>query len=135
LDAPCVGRVIVKDGRILGRDGNRTIGANDPTAHAEILAIGAACTAVANYRLPDTTLYVTIEPCPMCMGAAIWARIPRIVFGAKDPKAGACGSVVDLTHVKGMNHSVRVKEGVLERESAAKIQTFFKTIRNRSRHN
>ncbi|MEP6933864.1 MAG: nucleoside deaminase, partial [Nitrospirota bacterium] len=101
----------------------------DPTAHAEIIAIRAAATALGTWRLNDTTLYVTVEPCSMCIGAIILARIPRVVFGAWDPKAGACGSVFDLPSESKLNHRVMVTGGVLEQESQALIQKFFKELR------
>ena len=130
LEVP-VGAVIVLKGRVIGRGANRTIGACDPTAHAEIVAIGAACQAIGNYRLEGATLYVTLEPCPMCMGAILWARVKTLVFGAADPKAGACGSVLDLSDVAKLNHKVRVVRGILEEESAERLKAFFKRLRAR----
>ncbi len=99
-----VGAVVVSDGAIVGRGGNAPIAATDPTAHAEIAALREAGRALGNYRLPDCTLYVTIEPCAMCAGAILHARIARLVFGARDPKTGACGSVVDLFAEPRLNH-------------------------------
>ena len=94
-----VGAIIVREGRIIGRGGNRIETLHDPTAHAEILAIGAATEATRYERLTDTVMYVTLEPCPMCAGAIVLARIPRLVYGASDPKAGACGSLYDICQI------------------------------------
>jgi tRNA(adenine34) deaminase len=103
-----VGAVVVKDGAIIGRGGNAPIAANDPTAHAEIAALREAAQALGNYRLPDCDLYVTLEPCAMCAGAILHARIRRLVFGARDPKTGACGSIVDLFAERRLNHHTTV---------------------------
>jgi tRNA(adenine34) deaminase len=120
-----VGAVVVADGRIVGRGSNRPIGAKDPTAHAEIVALREAAAALGNYRLPGCELYVTLEPCAMCVGAMIHARIARVVFGASDPKTGACGSVVDLPAVQLLNHHTRFEGGVLGEECAALLKKFF----------
>jgi tRNA(adenine34) deaminase len=120
-----VGAVIVRDGRPLSRAGNGSISLNDPTAHAEVLALRAAGAAAANYRLLGTTLYVTVEPCPMCMGALLHARVARLVCGCLDPKSGAAGSVVDLASHPGLNHHLRVTTGVLGAECRALLQSFF----------
>lgn len=120
-----VGAVVVKDGIVLGRGSNRPIGSHDPTAHAEIVALRAAAAAVGNYRLPGCTLYVTLEPCAMCVGAMMHARIARVVFGARDPKTGACGSVVDLPGVETLNHHAAFDGGVLADECAAQLRRFF----------
>lgn len=101
----------------------------DPTAHAEIIAIRAASKRLATWRLLDTTLYVTVEPCTMCLGAVILARIPRVIFGARDPKAGACGSVVDFTQHHRLNHHVEVIGGVLQDESQTLLRDFFRGLR------
>ena len=135
--APAVGEVpiaavIVQDGRVLALAHNYRELWQDPTAHAEVIAIRAAATALGTWRLTDTTLYVTLEPCAMCIGAIILARIPRVVFGAWDPKAGACGSVFDLPSESNLNHRVMVTGGVLEQESQALIQKFFKELRKAS---
>ncbi|MEP7330382.1 MAG: tRNA adenosine(34) deaminase TadA, partial [Betaproteobacteria bacterium] len=99
-----VGALIVREGVVLGRGGNAPIAGHDPTAHAEIAAMREAAAAVGNYRLPGATLYSTLEPCPMCAGAILHARIARVVFGARDPKSGACGSVIDLFAERKLNH-------------------------------
>ena len=132
--APAIGEVpiaavIVQDSQVLAQAHNYRELWQDPTAHAEIIAIRAAATALGTWRLTDTTLYVTVEPCSMCIGAIILARIPRVVFGAWDPKAGACGSVFDLPSESKLNHRVMVTGGVLEQESQALIQKFFKELR------
>ena len=120
-----VGAVVVKDGRIIGRGFNRPISSSDPTAHAEIVALRAAAAAEANYRLPACDLYVTLEPCAMCVGAMVHARLGRIVYGTKDPKTGACGSIVDLPALSSWNHHGRFEGGVLAEESAAILRSFF----------
>ena len=120
-----VGAVVVKDGAIVGRGGNATIADCDPTAHAEIVALREAGRALGNYRLPGCDLYVTIEPCVMCAGAILHARIGRLVFGATDPKTGACGSVVDLFALPRLNHHATVTGGVLAGECGALLTDFF----------
>ena len=125
-----VGAVLVaRDGTVLARAYNQTITLCDPTAHAEILAIRAASQAVGNYRLLNTTLYVTIEPCVMCMGALLQARIARILFGAKDPKWGGAGSRYNLAADTSLNHTIDVQGGLLENECRALIQDFFRAKR------
>lgn len=124
-----IAALVVQGDRILAQTHNYRELWQDPTAHAEIIAIRAAATALGSWRLLDTTLYVTLEPCAMCIGAIILARIPRIVFGAWDPKAGACGSVFDLPSEQKLNHRVTVAGGVLEQESQALLQKFFKELR------
>jgi tRNA(adenine34) deaminase len=120
-----VGAILVKDGEILERGNNRTIRDCDPTAHAEIIALRKAARAGNNYRLMGTTLYVTIEPCAMCAGAIIQARVSRVVYGADDPKGGAVRSCFEvLSHVK-LNHQVEITPGVMAAECAAILQTFF----------
>ena len=126
-----VGAVVVKDGAIIGRGGNATIAGSDPTAHAEIAALREAGRAVGNYRLPGCDLYVTIEPCAMCAGAILHARIGRLVFGARDPKTGACGSVVDLFAVRELNHHATVAGGVRAAECGRLLSDFFGTRRQR----
>ena len=135
--APAVGEVpiaalIVQDSQILAQAHNYRELWQDPTAHAEVVAIRAAATVRGTWRLTDTTLYVTVEPCAMCIGAIILARIPRVVFGARDPKAGACGSLFDLPSEPKLNHRVAVTGGVLDQESQALIQKFFKELREAS---
>ena len=129
-----VGAVLVaQDGAVLAKAHNRTIALSDPTAHAEILALRAASRALRNYRLVKTTLYVTIEPCIMCMGALLQARVARIVFGAKDPKSGAAGSRYNLATGTGLNHTIDVQAGLLEKECGDLIQDFFRAKRSTAR--
>lgn len=120
-----VGAVVVKDGAIIGRGFNTPISSADPTAHAEVRALRAAARHEGNYRLTGCTLYVTLEPCAMCAGAILHARIARLVFGAPDPKAGACGSVVDLFADARLNHHTCVAGGVLAAECGALLKRFF----------
>ena len=120
-----VGAVVVKDGRVVGRGFNRPITSSDPTAHAEIVALREACATLGNYRLPGCELYVTLEPCAMCVGAMVHARISRIVFGARDPKTGACGSIVDLPSIAHWNHHGVFTGGVLESECGQVLKEFF----------
>jgi len=124
-----VGAVIVMDNEIIAEGWNRPIGANDPTAHAEINALRAAAARLGNYRLLDADLYVTLEPCVMCAGAIIQARLRRVVFGTNDPKAGAAGSVFDILGTGRLNHQVEVAGGVLAAECAAILQNFFRNKR------
>ncbi len=124
-----VGAIVVCDDAIVGRGGNAPIAASDPTAHAEITAMREAATTLCNYRLPGCILYVTLEPCAMCAGAVLHARLSRLVFGARDPKGGACGSVVDLMAEPRLNHHTRVTAGVLEKECADLLTRFFKARR------
>ncbi|MBK6973835.1 MAG: tRNA adenosine(34) deaminase TadA [Sterolibacteriaceae bacterium] len=127
-----VGALVVKDGEVLGRGFNRPIGGHDPTAHAEVMAMRDAAQRLGNYRLVDCTLYVTLEPCVMCAGAIMLARIARVVFGAADAKTGACGSVVDLFAESRLNHHAQVQGGVLAEESAALLSSFFAARRSRT---
>jgi tRNA(adenine34) deaminase len=120
-----VGAIVVRDGTIVGRGGNAPIARNDPTAHAEIAALREAAAQAGNYRLVDCTLYVTLEPCAMCAGAIMHARIARLVFGATDPKTGACGSVVDLFGESRLNHHTAVTAGVRATECGALLSGFF----------
>ena len=124
-----VGALIVKDGEIVAEGSNRPIRSHDPTAHAEIVAMRAAAMALENYRIPGTTLYVTLEPCPMCTGAMVHARIERLVYAASDPRTGAAGSVFDLACNDALNHRMEVIGGVLANESAALLQAFFSARR------
>jgi tRNA(adenine34) deaminase len=124
-----VGAVLVADGEIIGRGSNAPIATNDPTAHAEIQAIRAAATAVGNYRLVETTLYVTLEPCPMCAGAMVHARVGRLVYGCADPRSGSAGSVYDLVRSEQLNHRLEVTAGVLEDECRELLQEFFRQRR------
>ena len=120
-----VGAIVVRDGAVVGRGGNAPIAANDPTAHAEIAALRDAANVVGNYRLPGCELYVTLEPCPMCAGAILHARIARLVFGASDPKTGACGSVVDLFAQTRLNHHATVTGGARAVECGRLLSDFF----------
>lgn len=124
-----VGAVLVHGGAVIGEGWNRPIGLNDPTAHAEIMALRAGAVRLGNYRLSGTTLYVTLEPCAMCMGAVITARVNRVVFGAWDLKAGACGSVLDLPREARLVQGLDVFGGVCSDESAALLKGFFESRR------
>lgn len=124
-----VGAVIVKDNQIVGEGWNRPIGLSDPTAHAEIQAMRNAASNIDNYRLPGTTLYVTLEPCPMCAGAMVHARIKRVVFGAPDPRSGAAGSVFNLLQDTPLNHQCEVSGGVLAEECGTLLKGFFRERR------
>jgi tRNA(adenine34) deaminase len=125
LDEVPVGAVVVIDGAIVGRGFNQPIRRHDPTAHAEVMALRDAAARVGNYRLPGSTLYVTLEPCVMCSGAIMHARVGRVVFGARDPKTGAAGSVVDLYAEVRLNHHADIVGGVLAEESGALLSGFF----------
>lgn len=124
-----VGALIVKDGEIVAEGFNRPIRSHDPTAHAEIVAMRAAAMVLENYRIPGTTLYVTLEPCPMCTGAMVHARVERLVYAASDPRTGAAGSVFDLVRSEELNHRLEVESGVLADESGALLRTFFRARR------
>jgi len=124
-----VGAVVVWGGRIVGRGHNRVESTQDPTAHAEIIAIGAAAQTVKTWRLDEATLYVTLEPCHMCAGAAVLARVARIVYGARDPKAGACGSLAMVPQDLRLNHRAEVLPGVLADECGAVLEAFFQERR------
>jgi tRNA(adenine34) deaminase len=124
-----IGAVFVHEGAVLARSGNRTIRDNDPTAHAEIVVIREAARLLGNYRLADTTLYVTLEPCAMCAGAIIQARIPRLVYGTDDPKGGAFRSCFEILTSPKLNHQVQVTSGLLADDSAALLQCFFSARR------
>ncbi len=124
-----VGAVVVKDGVVVGVGHNAPISGNDPTAHAEVTALRAAGGALGNYRLVDCDLYVTLEPCPMCAGAMVHARLRRVIYGAADPKTGAAGSVFDLLQAPAHNHRIQVVPGVLDDECAAILSRFFKERR------
>lgn len=124
-----VGAVVVKRGRIIGAGSNAPISRHDPSAHAEILALRAAASALENYRLTDCTLYVTLEPCAMCAGAIQHARIARVVFGASDPKTGACGSVVNLFAEPLLNHHTQIQGGMLAGDCGELLSNFFRQRR------
>jgi tRNA(adenine34) deaminase len=125
LDEVPVGAVIVAKGRIVGRGHNRRESGRDATLHAEMIAIREACAIMGGWRLPDATIYVTLEPCPMCAGAMINARIDRLVFGAYDPKSGAAGSVLNVADCPGLNHRMEIKGGVLAADEVLLLKEFF----------
>ncbi|MHB8416863.1 MAG: tRNA adenosine(34) deaminase TadA [Myxococcales bacterium] len=127
-----VGAVVARGGEILARASNRRESAADATAHAELLAIRAACARLASWRLTGLTLYVTLEPCPMCAGALVNARVARVVFGAPDPKAGAAGSLFDIPRDRRLNHRLEVVPGVLQAECAEILRRFFRERRRRA---
>jgi len=129
-----VGCVIVHDGVIVGRGHNQVERLQDATAHAEILAIGAASTTLGSWRLAECTLYVTLEPCAMCAGAIVLARVGRVVYGALDPKAGACGSVLSVLDEPRLNHQPPVTSGVLAEEAGAMLSEFFALKRRQAAH-
>jgi tRNA(adenine34) deaminase len=120
-----VGAVVLHDGKIIGRGQNRVLRDSDPTAHAEIVALREAGRALANYRLEDCTLYATLEPCAMCAGAILHARVSRLVYAAPDPKAGACGSVLSVMNHPQLNHKVEVTSGLLAEECGSMLTNFF----------
>jgi tRNA(adenine34) deaminase len=120
-----VGAVVVRDGEVIATGFNQPIGTHDPTAHAEIVALRAAAEKLGNYRLPGCELYVTLEPCAMCSGAMMHARLARIVYGAPDPKTGACGSVVDMFANDTLNHHAKVEGGILAEETGNMLRRFF----------
>jgi tRNA(adenine34) deaminase len=124
-----VGAVVVSDGRIVGRGWNRNIGDSDPTAHAEVIALREAGASMGNHRLAGCDLFVTIEPCAMCAGAIVHARIKRLIYGADDPKAGAVRSVMEVLNHPALNHAVEVRSGVLAGRSAELLQEFFRSRR------
>jgi len=124
-----VGAVIVYGERIIGRGHNQVEGLQDPTAHAEILAIGAAAGFLHSWRLEGATIYVTIEPCPMCMGAILLSRLDRLVFGAPDPRFGACGSVMNISEDYRLNHKLEIISGFLQDECSLLLSSFFRKLR------
>ena len=130
IDEVPVGAIVLCDGRIAGRGWNRNITDSDPTAHAEIVALREAGANLGNYRLSDCEVFVTIEPCPMCAGAMVHARIKRLVYGSDDPKAGAVHSVMQVLNHPQLNHKLEVSSGVLAGRSAELLQTFFKRRRS-----
>ena len=127
-----VGAVLVRDDTVIGEGWNRPIGTHDPSAHAEMLALRDAAKRVGNYRLPGSVMYVTLEPCPMCVGAMIHARVERVVFAAHDAKTGACGSALNLPEHPSHNHRLRVEGGVLADEAAEMLRAFFRGRRMKS---
>ena len=128
-----VGAVIVQDGKVIATGRNAPIAEHDPTAHAEIIAVRTAAKLLGNYRLPDCSLYVTLEPCAMCSGAMLHARLKRVVFGASDAKTGAAGSVINLFDQRQLNHQTTLQGGVMADESAALLKSFFSQRRGAKR--
>lgn len=126
-----VGAVLVHEQELFATGYNQTISTNDTTAHAEVVAIRNACSKLKNYRLPNTTLYVTLEPCCMCAGALVHARVSRVVYAARDPKTGAAGSVFSILDSKQHNHQIQVDQGPFTEESQLLLQSFFKDLRNK----
>ena len=125
-----IGCVIVHEGKIIARGYNRRVTDHSTLAHAEINAIRKACRVIGDWRLEDCTMYVTLEPCPMCAGAIVQARIPRLVIGCMNPKAGCAGSVLDMMHEDGFNHQVEVETGILQDECSALMKNFFRRLRS-----
>lgn len=125
-----VGAVVVHRGRVIGKGYNQTERLNDATAHAEMLAVSAACAHLGSKYLEDCTLYVTLEPCPMCTGALVWSKLPRLVFGAWDARAGACGSQFNLASNRRLNHQIEVIQGILEIDCEWILKEFFRERRN-----
>jgi tRNA(adenine34) deaminase len=125
VDEVPVGAVIVQHGRLIAAAHNQRVALHDPTAHAEMIAITQAAEALRDWRLEECTLYVTLEPCPMCAGAIVQARVPKLVFGATDPKAGACGSLYSIVTDRRLNHQVEVVRGILESECSTVLKEFF----------
>ena len=128
-----VGAIIVYEDRVIGEGWNQPITSNDPTAHAEVMALRDAGGKIGNYRLPNATIYVTLEPCTMCAGAIIHARLSRLVYAADDPKTGACGSIFNLLQTEELNHKVEIEKGVMQEECRSLIQDFFKQRRQKNR--
>ena len=126
-----VGAVVVRDGEIIGRGFNQTILRRDPTAHAEMLAVRDALPAAGGWRLPGCDMYVTLEPCAMCAGALVHARIRRLYIGTADPKSGACGSLLDVTGHPGLNHHPEVRTGILQEQCAEILKSFFRELRRK----
>jgi tRNA(adenine34) deaminase len=130
-----IGAVVVHEDKIIGRGHNQVESLNDPTAHAEIIAIGAAATYLNSWRLSDASLYVTLEPCAMCAGALVLSRTKRLVYGSKDPKAGACGSLFNIVQDPRLNHQIQVVTGILETECNRLLQAFFEKLRRKKPEN
>ena len=124
--------VVVYENKIIGRGHNQVEGLNDPTAHAEIIAIGAASTYLNSWRLSGASLYVTIEPCAMCAGALVLSRMDRLIFGSKDPKAGACGSLYNIVQDIRLNHQLQIVPYILEKESSQMLRAFFEKLRKKT---
>ncbi len=128
-----VGAVVVYKGKVIGRGHNKPISSHNPCAHAEIIALQQAAKRLENYRLNEADIYVTIEPCAMCAGAMVWARIKNLYIGANDPKTGACGSVFNIVNSKKLNHRIKIHQGILETECRSIIQDFFKKKREKNK--
>lgn len=126
-----VGAVIVHGGKIIGRGHNETESRRDPTAHAEMIAIRQAAAALGGWRLPDCTMFVTVEPCAMCAGAIVWSRISRLYIGTMDPKGGACGSVFNIPQERRLNHFTEIETGLMQEECAGLMKDFFKQLRRK----
>ena len=124
-----VGAVVVFENRVIGRGYNQTESLNDPTAHAEMIAISSACATLENKYLTDCTLYVTLEPCPMCAGAIVWSKLKTLVFGAMDEKAGSCGSLFNIANHKQLNHQAEIIQGVMEHDCSYLLKEFFRKKR------
>ena len=133
LDEVPIGCVIVRDGRIIARGYNRRNTEKSTLAHAEIQAIRKASKVVGDWRLEDCTMYITLEPCQMCAGAIVQARIPKVVIGSRNPKAGCAGSILDLLHVPAFNHQVELEEGVLQEECSEMLTSFFRELRKKKK--
>lgn len=133
LDEVPIGCVIVRDGKIIARGYNRRNTEKSTLAHAEIQAIRKASKVVGDWRLEDCTMYITLEPCQMCAGAIVQARIPRVVIGSRNPKAGCAGSILDLFHVPAFNHQVELEEGVLQEECSEMLTSFFRELRKKKK--
>ena len=131
LDEVPVGAVIVHDDKIIGEGFNQSISSNDPIAHAEIVALRQAGQTLNNYRFPGAKMYVTLEPCAMCAGALVHARLSKLIYAVDDPKTGACGSVFNLLQTNELNHKVEIERGIMEEECRSLIQNFFKEKRNK----
>ena len=125
-----IGAVVVLDDKIIGRGHNQTISLKDPTAHAEMIAITSAANYLQDFRLERCKIYVTLEPCPMCAGALVNARIEELYFSAFDPKSGACGTILNITENRNLNHRIKTFSGLLEKESKSLLQIFFNGLRN-----
>lgn len=131
LDETPIGAVIVYKDQIIGRGHNRRNTAKNPLAHAEIMAIDEAAKFIGDWRLEECTIYITLEPCPMCSGAIVQARLPRVVYGAKSPKAGFAGSIANVLQMQSLNHRCEVIQGVCEEEASILLKTYFKNMRNK----
>lgn len=132
IDEVPVGALIVQNGKVIAKAHNEREKTNDPTGHAEILAIRKACRKIGSWRLVDCTIYVTIEPCSMCAGTILWTRMAKIVYGAKDPKGGALGSSYNLFAQKGLNHQLEIQGGILENECALLVKQYFQEKRTKN---